>query len=345
MKKRGLAAALVVAILGLLLASCSNNYATPTSDTYDCVFASRGSQQLKYQLPPGSNRKKIGTNDTVVEIPASNRFYMAAQDDAIRDPKAPTFYDANAIGGVPVALEGQVRFRFNLPKACEWYSKDGRRNADSNGNLGFNDRGADAGNAGWFSFLAENFGLTMESTAKQVLNHYDWAAMYYDYPSNADTLGDIPKGQKAGQATLDSLGVALGQEFTTELNANLGGQYFCGIDVVAGQTQACPPMTFQVKAVTPTGDKGTQLINDRSAVENTRQALQSTQLQGELQQQQASAVKKAEAAKKEILSAEAGTADAQAQVDTAKCRALAAVGLDCDGHFPTRIVAGVGGTP
>lgn len=343
MKRTGkvIATLLGVVILGALLASCSNDYATPTSDTYLCVFASHGSQRLKKQLPPGSDRSKIGRDDTVVVIPTSNRFFMATADDTLRDPLAPTGYDANAQGGVPVTLAGQVRFRFNLPKACEWYSKHGRRNANSNGDLGFNARGDAATTAGWFHFLAENFGLTMDNVAKRVMNQYDWAKMYYDYPVNADTTGAV-KGDP-GQATDDLLGVALGQEFTNELNANLGGQYFCGIETSAGSANDCPPMTFQVKGVVPTGDSGQKLIDDRAAVESTKQSLQSAQAQAQLQQQQAAQTVQAEASKQLTLDAQAKTAEKQALVDTAKCRILAPMGLDCDGHRPTVIVSG-GGT-
>lgn len=343
MRTRFVGATLLVVICAGLLTSCMNQYATPTSDTLLCVFASHGSQRLKYQLPPGSDRKKIGQDDTVVEIPSSNRFYMAAKDDAIRDPLAPLFYPGNAQGGVPVQLEGQVRMRFNLPKACEWYSKHGRRNA-TDGDLAFNARGADAVNSGWLRWLAENFGFTMGSVAKKVLNQYDWAAMYYDYPTNANNIGIVPSGQPAGEATSQKLGVSLGDEFTKELNASLGGEYFCGIDAPPGSTDSCPPMTFQVKAVTPAGPDGDKLISDRSAVETTRQALQSTQLQGQLQQEQAAAVQRAEDAKQKILAAQAGTTELQARIDTAKCRALAAVGLDCEGHFPNQIVVGGTGT-
>lgn len=331
------AAAILIIAMAALAAGCSSQYVTPKSDTYDCIFANNGSQRLLDQLPPGSNRKKVRSGDTVVEIPASNRFYMAAQDDSIRDPLAPDFYPANAADSVAVQIEGQIRFRFNLPKACQWYSVDGRRNADSSGNLGFNDRGADAANAGWFHFLAENFGLTMDSAVKEVTNSYNWAAMYYDYPVNANDLGVVPKGQVPGQSTLDSLGTALGVEFTKELNANLGDQYFCGVDSLPGQTTACPPMTFQVKAVTPTDST---LIADRQQVEATGQQLQSTQLQGQLQQQQAKAVEAAAAAQQAILKTNQATAEIQAQIDTAKCRALAAVGDDCSGNRPSIIVNG-----
>ncbi len=163
--------------------------------------------------------------------------------------------------------------------------------------------------------------------------------MYYDYPVNADQIGDIPKGQAPGEATSQKLGIQLGLEFTKEINANLGGDYFCGIDTAPGST-ACPPITFQVKAVTPAGDAGAQLISDRANVEATRQQLQTTQLQGQLEQEQAAAVVRSETAKQQILAAQAKTAEEQALIDTAKCRAYAAVGLDCDGHFPTQIING-----
>lgn len=343
MKRRGVATALLVVVGAGLLASCSAT-ATPTSDTYLCVFAGGGSQRLKYQLPPGSDQKDIGQNDTVVEIPASNRFYMAAKDDSIRDPLAPHFYPGNALGGVEVELEGQIRMRFNLPKACEWYSKHGRRNA-TNGDLAFNARGADAENSGWLQWLAENFGFTMGSVAKRVLNGYDWAALHYDYPINANNIGVVPKDEQPGEATSQKLGKELGEEFTKEIDSFLGGQYFCGTETTPGSA-TCPPLTFQVLAVTPGGPAGEKLIADRSAVESTKQQLQTSQLEGQLQQQQAATVQENEAAKQKIATAQAATAAVEARADKeiAHCLVLASVGLDCEGHFPNQIVVG-GSTP
>lgn len=339
----------VIAALSLsfLLTACDDRYATSTSDTLVCVFdgSEKGGEAFKFSVAPGEKSRKIDDNDHVVKIPTSNRFFMATSDDNLRDPLAPTGYEANASGGVAVVLAGQVRFRFDLGKACDWYSKHGRRNAN-NDDLGFNCRAPDCDptQAGWFHFLAENFGLTMQQVSKGVANRYDWAAMYYDYPVNADEAGVVPEGQQPGVPTSMALGEELGLAFTHQLNANLGGEYFCGVDPIDGaEDDDCPPMTFQVKGVAPTGDVGQSLIASRSKVESTKQELESSRLEGQLQQEQAAQVSASEAAKQQILESQLRTAQLQAQIDTAKCAEYAQFGLDCEGkHAPIIVGGGTG---
>lgn len=332
---------LLIPLLGALLvgSACSMRYATSTSDTMVCVYdgSQRGGQKLKFQVPPGAKSKGIDSNDQVVKIPASNRFFMASTDDAVRDPLAPKSYEAFAKGSVAVQIQGQVRFRFNLEKACEWYSKHGRRNANGN-DLGFNARGDDARDAGWFRFLAENFGVTMAEVAKEVTGKYDWAALTFNYPANANDAGEVPAGQQPAEAIDLALGRELGVAFTNRLNANLGGDYFCGIDPDPnGATNACPPMRFQVIRVDPTD---TALRDGRQKVEATKQALRDAELEGQLQQAQQAAIIASENAKAAILEAQAKNAETQARIDTAKCRQYAQYGLDCEGHRPAQYFGG-----
>jgi hypothetical protein len=331
--KRTIIVAVLAAIAVTALAACSR-YATATSDTHICVFdgSERGGQKLKFQIPPGADSKKIDDNDQVVKIPASNRFYMANSDRNVADPGAPAFYEGNARGGTPVHVEGQVRFRFNLSKACEWFSKHGRRNAGDDGDLGFNARGnpAEVAQQGWFRFLNENFGITMKEVVGETMNHYDWAFLHYNFPGNASEAGILPAGQEAQEATRTRLGSELGAAFTERLKANLGGDYFCGIDSDAGGGDAkCPTMRFQVTYAGPGNDSS--LVKDREQVEQTKQKLETARLQGELQGAQQQALIAAEKAKAQLLAEEANTAELQAKKDTAKCRQLAQHGLDCEG--------------
>lgn len=328
---------LLVAVLSGLavvgLSACSR-YATATSDTHICVFdgSERGGQKLKFQIPPGADSKKIDDNDQVVKIPASNRFYMANPDRNVADPGAPSSYTGNARGGTPVQVYGQVRFRFNLSKACEWVSKHGRRNASDGVDLGFNARGnpEQVAQEGWFRFLNENFGVTMAEVVGETMSHYDWAALHYRYPTNANEAGIVPAGTEPAESTQLALGRELGAKFTDRLKSNLGGDYFCGIDPdPSGGDAACPPMRFQVVYAGPGVDSS--LVKDREQVEQTKQALETARLQGELQANQQNQLIAAEKAKAALLAEQANTAELQAKKDTAKCRQLAQHGLDCEG--------------
>jgi hypothetical protein len=331
--------AAVSMMAALTLAGCSDDYATSTSDTHVCVFdgSEKGGQKLKFQIPPGAESKEIDDNDQVVKIPASNRFYMAHQDRNVADPGAPSQYSGNAQGGVPVFTYGQARFRFNLEKACEWFSKHGRRNTPDGVELGFNVRG-DA-NQGWFRFLNENFGVTMQEVVGERMGSYNWAFLHYNYPANADDAGLVPEGQSPGEPTLLKLGKELGMAFTDRLRANLGDDYFCGIDPSPdGEASNCPPIRFQAIYAGPGNDS--QLVKDRQKVEDTRQALESARLEGQLRSNQQEQLTDAERAKAALLAEQVKTAEIQAQIDTAKCRQLAQHGLDCEGKRPPVVVGG-----
>lgn len=334
MRKIGAVLALVLLASGF--AACGlGRYASASSDTYVCVFdgSERGGQRLKFQLPPGSNSKKIDDNDQQVKIPASDRFYAVSLSDTVRDPGAPKTYPGYASGGTPVWVEGQIPFKFNLTKACDWYSKYGRRNLNDHKDLGFNVRG-DA-NQGWFLFLNQYFGQIMTSVVDETIGKYDWARMHYNYASNADDAGIVPDGQEPALPTRQVLAQDLALKFTQRLNETLGADYFCG---VKSQGAECKPMEFQVTYAGPGPDS--TLVKSRQKFEDTKQTLKAASLEGELQATQQAQLLEAEKAKAALLQEQAKTALAQAQIDNAKCIILADRGLDCEGHRPQNIIAG-----
>lgn len=338
-------AAIIVAVfIAVVSSACGINdeYATPTSDSKLCVYdgSERGGQKLKFQLEPNGKSRKIDDNDQVVKIPASNRFYATTRNANRRDPLASEFYGGNARGAegtgtVRVEIEGQLRFRFNLSKACQWYSKHGRRNADSNGDLGFNARGADAENAGWFKFLTENFGQTMDGAVDSpVTLGYIWKNLVYNYPVNADAEGKVPDGKVPGAAARTDYGNKVAQEFTDRLNRNLGGEYFCGIQ--DDPKDDCPPIIFEVTNVTGPAD----LMALQAQTEKDRADLQHQQDAAKLREQQLDASLRAEKAQQAILREQINTAELQALKDSAFCRAITSVNpaLDCKGALAPVIV-------
>lgn len=335
--RKRLAGILAVAIgLIVITSACDtfNDYATSTSDTHICVFdgSKRGGEKLKFQIAPGARSKHVDNNDQVVKIPASNRFWSVTSDRNIADPGTPNYYTGNASGGVPVVVQGQIRFKFNLDLACEWYSKHGRRNAGSNGDLGFNVRNDP--NAGWFRFLNENFTPTMQEVVSETMSEYSWDYLHYNFPQNANNAGLVPAGEKPATPTRVALGAELGSRFTTLLRKNLGDDYFCGVS--STPQNPCAGIEFQVFYAGP-GDNS-QLVKDRAEVENTKQKIQSDALEGQLQQQNLEQQLAAENAKGRILELQQQNAAKQAQIDNAKCLALANAGLDCSGNRPQPIL-------
>lgn len=241
--------------------------------------------------------------------------------------------------GVPVVkIQGQVRFRFNLAKACEWYSKHGRRNANDDGDLGFNVKGDP--NQGWFKFLNQNFGFTMQEVVGPDTNPYPWPSLQYNYPVNADDIGLVPDDEDPGEPTYLAYGRKVGADFQKRLNAQLGGDYFCGIptgDESADEAK-CPPIEFQVLKITAPED----LVKKRESLESTRQDVEQQKLEGQLLADQQEAIAAADAAKQAQLERELRTAQIQAEIDNAKCVPLAKLGLDCEDHHAP-VVVGNGG--
>lgn len=335
----------VLASVAVMAAGCGGQqWVNSKSDATACVYDGRphSGQTLVLQIPPGGQSKQVNSNDEVVYLPTSNRFFMASEDVAVRDPLAPKFYLGHAKGGVAIHVEGQVRFRFNVQKACDWYAKHGRRNLGGRSDLGFNVRGADQVNTGWTKFLAENFGVTMVSVVSSESNIYDWQKLVYNFPTNADGNGDLPKGAKRGDPSWISYGRDLGAVFTTRLKDNLGDNYFCGIDKsVTGGSDSCPPMNFQVTRVT-TEDPA--LMKSREKTQALAQELQNEQKQAEIQQAHSSTLVFAAKQREKLLEAQARNAELQAQIDNAKCIALGKIGLDCQGNRPQIIFGGTTGT-
>jgi len=317
--------------LAAVVAGCGTKTVTTSADQMACVYGDqKHGQRLVAQIPPSANPKQVGSNDSVVYIPASNRFFMAALDDSIRDPRAPKFYLAYAKGSVPVQIQGQIRFRFNPELACQWYAKHGRRNADASGDLGFNARGADEANTGWARWLAENFGVTMQQAAQERLGYYNWPALVYNYPDNADQTGLVAKGKAPGQLDRIKLGQDLGKQFTADLNANLGGDYFCGVE----SSTKCLPLEFQVIDVTT---QDPSLMTARAQVEKDRQNLANTEAQLQIGNQELrSADQQQKILQAQLKADQLSEQDAilQAQIKHADCIVLARYGLDCSGNRP-----------
>jgi hypothetical protein len=332
MKKRILGV-LVAAAFGASLAACgiTDQYATSTSDTHVCVFdgSERGGQRLKFQIAPGADSEEIDDNDQVVRIPASNRFWNVTRDDSVRDPGAPVHYTGNARNGVPVYIEGQIRFRFNLELACEWYSRHGRRNADENGDLGFNIRG-DA-NQGWFRFGNENFVLTMQEVVSEQLSQFDAEALHYNYPENYNP----DTGEGSGRPTRQVLAEVLGQAYTERLARNIAGSYFCGPEEPTADNP-CPAITFQVFYAGPGNES--PLVQERDRVEAARRALERQADENALAAAEQEALLLAEQREQELLRIRVATAELEAQIATAQCRVYAQFGLDCEGHHPNYVL-------
>lgn len=336
---RVLALALLLTLVAVGATACGNKNVNSDPDAVTCVYdgSKTGGHRFKRMVMPGEHYV-AKDKDVLVKIPTSSRFYNMTSTQS-RDTLAPTHLLAEATGQTGTWTEGVLQFRFDIRgnKPCLWYSKHGRRNV-RNGDesisdpLGFNARGtANQAAAGWFKFLAEKFAVAAQQVAKDASSGYTWSQLVY---------GSDPtvKREKGAPPITIAYGTHFGRVFTDYLNFNLGGQFFCGSQEDTTGT-GCPPIYFQLTDAYP---KDKELT---AAHDNVQQA----QAKIEAQKQQAalnSANRKqliADAkAQKRVLELQNQTAalTARNDPDFQKCKALAELKLDCDGHFQTVIVAG-----
>jgi hypothetical protein len=325
----------------LLAAGCGGKTVTVDADTLACVYdgSANGGHRFKETVEPGE-RVSVGKTDEVVMLPTSTRFYNMTTTQN-RNALAPSRVLAFAKGQTPVWIEGVLKFRFNTAgnKACDWYSKHGRRNAH-NGDLGFDVRGKIAQRqAGWYRFLAESHGDTMKQVVHDGSSEWTWEQLAY---------GSDPTVKRA--LTAEAVSVAYGKQigalFTKYLRLNLGNDYFCGVQPAltgGGETPGCPPMYFQVLSVYP---RDGQLAEEHDQLQRLDAALQRQRQGAKLKaRNRASAIASARA-QKAVIEAQIVNTRLAAQNDATvqKCLILARVGLDCDGHRQQIIVAGLPST-
>lgn len=315
---------LIALALALVGSGCNENTSAKSDETV-CVFdgSNRGSQKLKYQILPGQEPKKADDDDEIVRIPVNARFWMVSADRNIADAGTPTHYVGYAKGNTEVHVEGQLRFRFNVDRACEWYAKHGRRNAD-NGDLGFNARGQITP---WIQFGNENFVPVMGQTIKSESEPFSWQELVY---------GNDPAAPKREEPVDVAYGKHVGRIYTQRIEQSLGGQFFCGTDVsIWGDDENvdpdCPPIYFESLRVEP-ANLALKTGRDQAEALRTSAANEAEQVRirrGALRDRLAN-----ERLQQELLKEKRQTALLQAQNDpaTAKCIVFAQNGLDCDGH-------------
>ena len=245
-------------------------------------------------------------------------------------------------GQTAVWVEGVLKFRFNLTgdKACRWYSKYGLQSA-SYGDLGFAVRsGIEQQKTGWYRFLAEAHGTTLQQVVHDGSSAWTWQQLAYGSDSTVTT-------KPTAEPVSVGYGKHIGAMFTKYLALNLGDSVLLRRPARADGRRArppgCPPMYFQILSVYPR-DKALAEEHDqlkRLDAELTRQR-QAATLKA---MNRSTAIASAKAQRKVLIQQIVNTKlDAQNDVKIQKCLILAKVGLDCDGKKQQIIVAGAPAT-
>lgn len=361
-KKRWLILAIVVLIV-IFASSCSSlddhDEAVPP-DFHGCLFNDSAKRGYDFKEDKTAEDGSFNVDDEtrLVLIPISNRF-LNISNTANRDPGEPRFLEGRSSNiegsqqGVGIWGEVQLHFKFVPSEACTWYQDHGSRNAEQGGpyrteqhqppppgvsdnrsngdtrecagdlepgDMGFNVRGC---MTPWFTYLAENFGLTAQNVWPTLTSQYTWQQLTQNPV--------LDSGPHEGDLVWDALAADFGEAVTTRLNRALTGgderHYFCGVsvDIDSINEGDCPPMEVDIIDIHTNNpeleDQAEQLVE----AEQTRDtANQLSVVLADIQQQ------------RDALEANAELERLQAQQDYLnsdpigiQCAALASIGVDC----------------
>jgi hypothetical protein len=312
------AAAVGIAFAVSWLRNYGHRTVTVAGDRIGCVYGNAGSgHALVRSIEPGE-QARVRNSDQLVMLPTGDQTYNVTTSPN-RTEQAPARVLAFTRGQTAVWVEGVLKFRFNTSgnKACRWYSKYGQQQT------------------GWFRFLAEAHGDTLRQVVHDGSSAWTWQQLAY---------GSDPAVRTAPTTEPISVdyGKHIGAMFTKYLDLNLGDRYFCGVQpglTGGGAEPSCPPMYFQILSVYP---RDPTLAKEHDKLKQLDAQLARQRQAAKLKAMNRSvAIASAKAQRKVILEQIVNTRlDAQNDLKVQKCLILAKVGLDCDGHKATIIVAG-----
>ena len=292
---------------------------TVAGDQIGCVYGDAASgHAFERSIQPGE-RARVGNGDQLVVLPTGDQIYNVTTSPN-RTEQAPSRVLAFTRGQTAVWVEGVLKFRFNTSgeKACRWYSKYGSQQQ-----------------TGWFRFLGEAHGDTLRQVVHDGSSAWTWQQLAY---------GSDPavKTEPTPEPISVGYGQHIGAMFTKYLDLNLGDRYFCGVQPGlsgAGAAPGCPPMYFQILSVYP---RDPMLAKEHDKLKQLDAQLTRRRQAAKLKAMNRSvAIASAKAQRTVILEQIVNTRlDAQNDLKIQKCLILARVGLDCDGHKQTIIIAG-----
>jgi hypothetical protein len=309
---------------------------TVAGDQVGCVYSSaKSGHRFQRAIQPGEHAR-VSNGSRLILIPTGDQVYNVTTSGN-RTEGAPSRVLAFTQGQTAVWVEGVLKFRFNTngDKPCRWYSKYGLQST-SYGDLGFAARsGIQQTQTGWFRFLSQAHGDTLRQVVHDGSSAWTWQQLAYGSdPAVKTTVTSEPVSVYYGKH--------IGAMFTKYLGLNLGDRFFCGVQpgiTGAGSVSGCPPMYFQILSVYPRDEA---LAAEHEKLKELDAALARQRQAAKLKTMNRSvAIASARAQRKVILAQIVNTRlDAQNDVKVQKCLILARVGLDCDGHKQTIIVAG-----
>ncbi len=231
----------VITVIGFIfLVMVLGAFAATPVDKIGLHYSGGPIEGIKFQkiVEPGSGTRFLGLQDTLIELPVTQRDYIVSLNENEGDRRISDSILAPARGGVDMQFEIAAYFTLNTnpqivrkfyERVCVKFTCDTE--------------------AGWDVMLNNNFRKPIEQAIQQRVREHTVNELFAGEAS-AET-GTTPD-------EAESLLVAIQNEIAADLKENvnhiLGGNYFCGPTFDRTKPDACPDFVFQIISATPTNE-------------------------------------------------------------------------------------------
>lgn len=189
-------------------------------------------QRFQGVVDPGSGARFLGLQDSLVLLPVTQRDYTASNSPSADG--GPIY--APARGGVEMQFEVAAYFTLNTGNEIvrQFYERVCVKFDCTT-------------DAGWDEMLRVNFRGPIEQAIQQSIREFSVDALY---AGQADSASSDSEAVTILERVQDSISADLKEN----INAVLGGPFFCGPTFNRAQPDVCPDFEFQITSAVPTSE-------------------------------------------------------------------------------------------
>ena len=189
-------------------------------------------QKFQEVIDPGTGKRFLGLQDTLVLLPVTQRDYTAS--NAVGADGGPVV--APAQGGVEMQFEVAAYFTLNTGTATvqQFYERVCVK-FDCTSDFG------------WDEMLRVNFRGPIDQAIQQSIRNFTVNELYAG-------VSDDDEGEDA-VAILEQVQDNIAEDLKENINTVLGGDYFCGPTFNRSTPEICPDFEFQITSAVPTSQE------------------------------------------------------------------------------------------
>lgn len=201
-------------------------------------------QSFERIIQPGSGAQFLGPRDTLALLPTDQRSYVTCNaDDVDGDTCDGSDVVAATKGGAEMRFRIGVSFKLNTGDEVvqKFYEEICRK---------FNC----ASSSGWDDMLKVQFRGPIEQAIQQSVRNYTVDQLF---------AGVNPDG--GSTSILEDVQADIAADLKENINAFVGGDYFCGPSFDRNKPETCPDFQFQITDAVPTSEKVRDAFSDNLA--------------------------------------------------------------------------------